>query len=336
MFFYAASLPAQTPTLIIGTGGVCAGQEVLIPVTGSNLLNVGAISLKISFDNTLLTYLSLENFDPQLLGMVYNYNADSSKIAFVWSNVSPVNFQEGKLFDIRFMPTGKPGSIVFKPGCEIADNFAQVIPVLFNNGGVYPGWPVIDSQPHDTTVKSGMNLRFTVVSENTDFYNWKESRDKGSSWNLLNDEGIYTGTRTNKLIISQIPVFYDGFKYRCTLMKDNCYTETDAVKLTVDSLMTISEITKPGVFLKQNHPNPFNVTTEIEYFIPQPGNIKIKIFDRFGKLISTLVNTQQSKGNHVINFNPGELPAGLYFYVLEYQNNNTSYTGYKKMTKICP
>ncbi|HSP86891.1 MAG TPA: T9SS type A sorting domain-containing protein, partial [Ignavibacteriaceae bacterium] len=66
--------------------------------------------------------------------------------------------------------------------------------------------------------------------------------------------------------------------------------------------------------LFQNHPNPFNPATTIQYQIPKDGLVTIKIYDILGTEVKTLVNEQQSIGRYTINFDAGDLASGVYVY----------------------
>jgi photosystem II stability/assembly factor-like uncharacterized protein len=65
--------------------------------------------------------------------------------------------------------------------------------------------------------------------------------------------------------------------------------------------------------LKQNYPNPYNSSSLIEYYINEPGWVKIKLYDMTGKEIVTLVNEVQGTGGYGIPVSI-ELPSGIYFY----------------------
>jgi hypothetical protein len=71
--------------------------------------------------------------------------------------------------------------------------------------------------------------------------------------------------------------------------------------------------------LKQNYPNPYNNSTLIEYFINEPGWVKLKIFDIAGREMATLVNEVQSTGGYGIPVSV-QLSSGVYFYKLVYTN----------------
>ena len=75
--------------------------------------------------------------------------------------------------------------------------------------------------------------------------------------------------------------------------------------------------------LGQNHPNPFNPVTTIEFEIPRPGAVHLVVYDASGRFVRRLLSKQYGsatrdrvtwdgrdhKGNAV--------SSGLYFYRLE-------------------
>jgi hypothetical protein len=74
--------------------------------------------------------------------------------------------------------------------------------------------------------------------------------------------------------------------------------------------------------LGQNHPNPFNPTTQIKYDIPEDALVSITIYDIMGRSIKSLVNSNQTAGYHSISWdgknNLGEgVSAGMYIYTIQ-------------------
>ncbi len=88
-----------------------------------------------------------------------------------------------------------------------------------------------------------------------------------------------------------------------------------------DGIVTYIEENKAVVFselfLAQNYPNPFSLTTTIEYFIPGNCNVKISIFNPLGQITDILVNEFKSSGIHRITWDASEQPGGLYIYRIE-------------------
>jgi hypothetical protein len=68
--------------------------------------------------------------------------------------------------------------------------------------------------------------------------------------------------------------------------------------------------------LRQNYPNPFNATTTISYMLPVGGTVSISVFSLDGKLVRTLVDENQSAGEHVVHFSGSDLSSGVYLYRL--------------------
>jgi M6 family metalloprotease-like protein len=69
--------------------------------------------------------------------------------------------------------------------------------------------------------------------------------------------------------------------------------------------------------LEQNHPNPFNPTTLLNYSVKEAGLVKIKVYDVLGSEIAELVNEIKEAGYHSVEFNASNLPSGVYIYTLQ-------------------
>ncbi|MEI7500024.1 MAG: T9SS type A sorting domain-containing protein [Bacteroidota bacterium] len=70
--------------------------------------------------------------------------------------------------------------------------------------------------------------------------------------------------------------------------------------------------------LGKNHPNPFNQTTKISYQLPDDGFVSLKIYNVIGNEVATLVNSNQTKGSHTIDYNAKGLASGMYYYTLRF------------------
>ena len=73
--------------------------------------------------------------------------------------------------------------------------------------------------------------------------------------------------------------------------------------------------------LAQNHPNPFNPSTTINYALPQQVAVKLEIFDLMGRRVRKLVNQTQPAGRYAIawdgrNEQGQQAASGVYFYRL--------------------
>jgi hypothetical protein len=69
--------------------------------------------------------------------------------------------------------------------------------------------------------------------------------------------------------------------------------------------------------LQQNFPNPFNPVTTVGYILKEKSNAKLILLNTVGEEIAVLVNEEQDKGFHKVDFNAINLPSGVYFYQLK-------------------
>jgi hypothetical protein len=80
-----------------------------------------------------------------------------------------------------------------------------------------------------------------------------------------------------------------------------------------------SSVLPEDFVLQQNHPNPFNSSTSIEYSLPEHARVTVEIFNLLGQHVRSLLDREQSVGSHVVewdgrNGNGHELATGVYFY----------------------
>ncbi|MDO8622620.1 MAG: T9SS type A sorting domain-containing protein [archaeon] len=73
--------------------------------------------------------------------------------------------------------------------------------------------------------------------------------------------------------------------------------------------------------LSQNYPNPFNGSTAIEYSLEKPGKVRLEVFNIAGQRLETIVDGNQTAGNHKININLNGRASGTYFCKLRVGDN---------------
>ena len=75
-----------------------------------------------------------------------------------------------------------------------------------------------------------------------------------------------------------------------------------------------------GYVLEQNYPNPFNPNTVISYRLPVNSFVELSVYNALGQKVWTLVNEEQTPGQHRVMFDGKGLSSGIYFYVLNVTN----------------
>lgn len=88
-------------------------------------------------------------------------------------------------------------------------------------------------------------------------------------------------------------------------------------------------------YLSQNHPNPFNPETRIEFSLPGACRVEIEVFNIMGQMIRNLVNADYPAGVHSATWNGKdsngrETASGIYLYRIKAGDNVDS----KKMVLL--
>jgi len=99
----------------------------------------------------------------------------------------------------------------------------------------------IQQQPQSNTFYTVPgDAYFTVIhSDTTATYQWQENT--GSGWSNLSDQGVYSGTATDSLILTGITASLNGYEYRCLV--DACSMDTtNLATLTVVDNIGIGEV----------------------------------------------------------------------------------------------
>ncbi len=107
--------------------------------------------------------------------------------------------------------------------------------------------------------------------------------------NLLNSEQLVllkvTGTTTETRNYNYVDKTADqGINfYRLKQVDfDGTYAYSDEVEVDVTGPLTFD--------LAQNYPNPFNPSTNIQFSVPESGNVKLSVYNLVGEEVAVLVN----------------------------------------------
>ena len=126
-------------------------------------------------------------------------------------------------------------------------------------------------------------------------------------------EGHGNSNSTKEYTYRDVSKLSGTVKYRLKQIDiDGSFKYSDIIKVVAES---------PTKFiLAQNHPNPFNPTTKINFSIPKQSKVSIHVFNSLGQEMAELVNKDFSAGNHSVDFNATNFNSGIYFYTLQSAN----------------
>jgi hypothetical protein len=176
-------------------------------------------------------------------------------------------------------------------------------------------------------------LSFFIPYKNVLLAQWVATNGPNSgSVNCLAKSGnnIYAGTDYDGVFLSTD----NGANWKYAGMANNndisfMVDENDIFVGTEEALVwrrPLSEFTGVGkeindlpkeFTLSQNYPNPFNPSTNIKFTIPKASLVGIKVYNKLGQEIETLVNEEKRAGTYKLTWNAVNLPSGVYFYRLQ-------------------
>lgn len=207
----------------------------------------------------------------------------------------------------------------------------------------------IVSDPSSHSIPATTNTTFSVTATgNGVMYQWQSNT--GSGWSSLSNSGNYSGTTTAMMGISNVPLSFNGYQYRC-IVSDSCSADTSmAATLTVTppdttipsltnytsnsnrSNETINRFNVSGSSQNADgsgltisglklYPNPnngsFNVTGR---YSANTENAKITIVNSLGQIIYTATSTIESGLlYHKIDMD-GRLAPGVYIIRIDVNN----------------
>jgi Trp operon repressor len=139
-------------------------------------------------------------------------------------------------------------------------------------------------------------------------------------WHKPAAEGTYRSDGGNFVFISGRPYRYDSNQLKSNIkyILQNFFNESSSPGL---------DSTESNLY--QNSPNPFKLTTTINYYLPEDTKVVLRIYNLLGQTIKTLVNNDQFSGNKSVIWNGTDdsekiVSSGIYIYSLQTGNTNSA------------
>jgi hypothetical protein len=87
--------------------------------------------------------------------------------------------------------------------------------------------------------------------------------------------------------------------------------------------------------LYQNYPNPFNARTNIQFDLPQPSEVTMKIFNILGEEVTTLISGSLKEGKYTYQWpSEGGIASGVYLYRLSVKSQPGIAKGFVETKKM--
>jgi hypothetical protein len=163
LFIYATITYGQGITMTIGSRTASVGDTVTIPISVTNFNNIGAVSLKIQFNSTSLSYIGVTN---QPTSGTTLASSSGNVITIAWYSTIGLNIATGKFLDIKFVYKGGSSNLDFITSqCEVSDILGNLLVVDFINGNISPSAVTKLTLPQIMAV-AGNNISIPLTIEN--------------------------------------------------------------------------------------------------------------------------------------------------------------------------
>jgi hypothetical protein len=256
-----------------------------------------------------------------------------------WVDVSGLGlqFSEGEDFHVGFTAVNlQPGERVDMHSGVRVDSLPMRSSLMYNGGWVL--FDELDPEGHNFDIRVVVIQEPEPVVEITtliiphasleEYYDQTLQAVGGASpysWDLTAGdlpEGINLDGPTG--VISGQPICTDTAHFTVRVRDSSIPPLTDIQHLTLVVIYGTgveddnSSVLPEDFALRQNHPNPFNSSTLIEYSLPERGHVTVEIFNLLGQRVRSLVDDEQSAGRYAIEWDGRsddghKLATGVYF-----------------------
>ena len=213
-------------------------------------------------------------------------------------------------------PDSATGIPVAYVGVPYDETITAITPVDTCVDIIGPPFPcsLVDIDSVVIDVFNGLPTGFTVVAENENSLNFKFLGGTSSCMRI-------TGTATAGQVGSY-PLTVSGLTWGTEQSTGTSLSQpfnVDYYTLVIAMPTGVENFSENKFEVKQNIPNPFNNTSQIDYYLPRASNVSINIYNVVGKVI-TSEKIKAAKGANNYSLNAANFSNGIYFYNLTYNN----------------
>ncbi|MGE5106496.1 MAG: VPS10 domain-containing protein [Sphingobacteriales bacterium] len=172
-------------------------------------------------------------------------------------------------------------------------------------------WTAVNNGLSGNTIRaialSGTNLFAATSSGGGVFL----STNNGTNWTAVN-----TGLTSTDIFVFA----FSGLNVFIVTNTGDVWMRPLSEMVTVTAVEMLPNDGQPDFSLYQNYPNPLNSTTTISFSLPFKSSVTLKVFDAFGREVSTILNNKLPGGKYAVQWNAAGLASGTYFYKLQAGN----------------
>jgi len=197
-----------------------------------------------------------------------------------------------------------------------------------NNAG-WDRWGNVSSQSNGLPDgEFGINANVTTNGEGiTPYFNIYRSVNNGAFEMIDNGLNI-----TDNQFIDGALESENEYCYQVTSIYNGDEGDPAAPVCAIPGVLKVSDQAEniPNHFeLKQNHPNPFNPYTTIEFSMISDGYVQISIYDLNGRKVLDVIDDYIELGTHSITIDSKGLSSGMYFYTFKVRDSDENSIFYK-------
>ena len=265
-----------------------------------------------------------------------NYDMQApAKIRF-WSSELPGSDPERSIViaSKENVPVPESDSIMTGVNDQFGSLSRPAVGVSSDNNSVFVVFQAFTNKWGGTTETNYKSLYITKATGNYNFSSpFKFTPDSPlRDWSYPSISPY--NNKTTSTLIANICALRDSIPGTYVNATDNGQSNAELyyIKLSTEHTIGIrNEIENDLTFsLSQNYPNPFNSMTKIQLQVKSYRFVKLIVYDLHGREVSVLVNEKLQPGTYEVTFDAGNLPSGVYFYLLKTEN----FTDTKKLILI--
>jgi hypothetical protein len=157
---------------------------------------------------------------------------------------------------------------------------------------------------------------------------WEESEQKWISLHEVKNNLSWLNFKTPRSWTFENDAWYKKYRLHITEINGDSQNLMQMAELQIWGILEglgtgISDFETSDYNMK-NYPNPFNKNTTISFSVPKTSNVKLAVYDSFGKMIELLIDEKMFFGTHKIEWNATEYSSGVYFYRISIDNFSTT------------